>query len=85
MAAAGYLVEFIFGALGIVPTQRDIAVFTEGPTLNYTSVLNAIFVALAAILVWRFLRTGGPEMLRMMNGPGHRSMHEHEHTSNAVV
>jgi uncharacterized protein len=85
MAAAGYLVEVIFGALGIVPTQRDIAVFTEGPTLNYTSVLNAIFTGLAVILVWRFLRTGGPEMLRMMNGPRHRSMHEHEHTTGAVV
>jgi len=24
---------------------------------------------LAAVLVWRFLRTGGPDMLRMMNRP----------------
>jgi hypothetical protein len=24
---------------------------------------------LAALLMWRFLKTGGPEMLRMMNEP----------------
>jgi uncharacterized membrane protein YraQ (UPF0718 family) len=67
MAAAGYVVEVVFGALGIIPTHRDIAVFTSGPSLNYTSVLNVIFVLIAAALVFRFLRTGGPEMLRMMN------------------
>ena len=68
MAAAGFAVELLFSALGIVPTQRDIAVFTQGPTLNYTAVLNIAFLFLAAVLVWRFVRTGGPAMLRMM-GP----------------
>jgi len=76
MAAAGYLVELLFGALGIVPTQRDIGVFSEGPTLNYTSVLNVVFLVFAAILVWRFLRTRGPEMLRMMNAPRRAGMHD---------
>jgi uncharacterized protein len=87
MAAAGYLIELIFGAFALVPTQRDVAVFTEGPTMNYTSVLNVIFLALAAILVWRFFRTGGPEMLRMMNAPRDAGIHEHghEHTSHAAV
>ena len=87
MAAAGYVIELIFGAFGIVPTQRAIQVFTEGPTLNYTTVLNVIFLALAAILVWRFLRTGGPEMLRLMHAPAHAGAHEHghEHTSHAAV
>ena len=36
---------------------------------NYTSVLDMVFLVLAAALVWRFLRTGGPAMLRMMNQP----------------
>jgi hypothetical protein len=36
-------------------------------TLNYTTVLNVIFLILAAVLVVRFLRTGGPAMLRMMS------------------
>jgi uncharacterized membrane protein YraQ (UPF0718 family) len=71
MAVAGYAVELLFAGLGIVPTQRDIAVFTEGPSLNYTSVLNIVFLILAAVLVLRFVRTGGPAMLRMMNGGEH--------------
>src|SRR6266581_1006488 len=61
MAAAGYAVEILFSALGIVPTQRDNAVFTSttGVALNYTTVLNVAFLVLAAVLAWRFLRTGG--------------------------
>src|SRR5438477_1328560 len=77
MAAAGYVVEVVFGTLGIVPTQRAIDVFTTGPTLNYTSVLNVSFLVLAAILVARFLRTGGPEMLRMMSAPQPPVAHPH--------
>ena len=70
MAVAGYAVELLFAALGIVPIQRDITVFTEGPSLNYTTVLNIAFLVLAGLLVWRFLRTGGPAMLRMMDDHG---------------
>jgi hypothetical protein len=44
-------------------------------SLNYTTILNVIFLVLAAMLLIRFFRTGGPEMLRMMNWPQHR--HEH--------
>src|SRR6266540_2132955 len=32
-------------------------------------LLNLLFLALAAVLVVRFLRTNGPEMLRMMSAP----------------
>lgn len=69
MAAAGYAVELVFGTAGIIPTNRQVAKLTEGITLNYTSVLNIVFLVLAAVLVWRFLRTGGPAMLRMMAKP----------------
>jgi uncharacterized membrane protein YraQ (UPF0718 family) len=69
MAAAGYFVEFVFGALGIIPTNRAVAKISEGVTFNYTSVLNVVFLLVAATLVWRFLRTGGPAMLRMMDKP----------------
>ncbi len=69
MAVAGYVVEVLFGALGIIPTDRSVAKIGEGITFNYTSVLNIIFLVLAAVLVWRFLRTGGPAMLRMMSKP----------------
>ena len=30
-------------------------------------MLNIIFLAIAAVLVWRFLSTGGRSMLRMMS------------------
>ncbi|MGB8206448.1 MAG: permease, partial [Mycobacterium sp.] len=35
---------------------------------NYTTWLNIVFVALAAVLVVRFVTTGGIPMLRMMGG-----------------
>ena len=37
-------------------------------SLNYTTWLNIVFLLLAAVLVVRFVRTGGSPMLRMMNG-----------------
>ncbi len=69
MAAAGYIVELLFGALGIIPTNRAVNAIEQGPSLNYTTGLNVVFLVLAAILIVRFLRTGGPAMLRMMNVP----------------
>ncbi len=76
MAAAGYVVEFLFEALGIIPTNRNVAAITEGVQWNYTSILNIIFLVLAAILVIRFIRTGGIPMLRMMSKPEHEMHHE---------
>src|SRR6202140_2349856 len=67
MAGAALIVELIFGALGLVPAQRNARVVETSLTWNYTSVLNIAFLALAGLLVWRFLKTGGPAMLRMMN------------------
>jgi len=69
MAAAGYVVEILFGALGIIPTDRAVTLITQGPAWNYTTVLNIIFLGVAALLIWRFFKTGGPEMLRMMGMP----------------
>jgi uncharacterized membrane protein YraQ (UPF0718 family) len=69
MAAAGYLVELLFGALGIIPTNRAVSAIEQGPSLNYTAVLNAVCLLIAVAFVIRFLRTGGPAMLRMMNQP----------------
>jgi uncharacterized membrane protein YraQ (UPF0718 family) len=69
MAVAGYVVEILFGALGIIPTDRRVSAISEGITWNYASVLNLVFLLVAAILILRFLRTGGPAMLRMMSRP----------------
>src|SRR5713101_6522961 len=76
MAAAGYVVEFLFEALGIIPQNRTTVVITEGIQWNYTSILNIIFLALAALLVIRFIRTGGLPMLGMMNTPEKEMSHE---------
>ncbi|GAC1357072.1 MAG: permease [Ktedonobacteraceae bacterium] len=79
MAAAGYIVEFLFEALGIIPQNRNVVAFTEGIQWNYTTVLNIIFLVIAAILIIRFIRTGGVSMLRMMGTPDEHDMqHEHE-------
>src|SRR6266540_2433487 len=70
MVVAGLIIEFLFDALGLIPSgPRHAKVVEAHVSLNYTSALNFVFVAQAAVLVVRFLRTGGPEMLRMMKGP----------------
>jgi len=69
MVAAGYAVEIIFGVLGITPTERNATVLEASITWNYTTYLNLAFLALTPVLVVRFLRTGGPSMLRMMKQP----------------
>ena len=74
MAAAGYIVEFLFAALRIIPQNRNVVALTEGIHWNYTTVLNIIFLVLAAILVIRFIRTGGVSMLKMMNRPEHEEV-----------
>ncbi|WP_416955475.1 permease [Streptomyces sp. Agncl-13] len=83
MAVAGYIVEFAFGGLGLIPDQADAKIPDDGITWNYTTWLNIVFLLLAASLVVRFLRSGGPAMLRMMGGsPEHGEQeqgHEHHH------
>src|SRR6185295_7677381 len=51
MAAAGYIVEFAFQALGIVPTDRNVTAIDAHPALNYTAALNLIFLLIALVLV----------------------------------
>jgi uncharacterized membrane protein YraQ (UPF0718 family) len=71
MAAAGYLIELIFGTLGLIPAGRHAKVIEASIQWNYTTVLNIIFLILAAALCYRFTRTGGIPMLKMMGGqPG---------------
>ena len=69
MAAAAFIVEAAFGALGLIPEERKAEVVEAAVTWNYTTWLNVVFLILAALLVWRFMKTGGPAMLRMMNAP----------------
>lgn len=82
MALVGYVIEWLFAALGIIPENRNVVAITEGIQWNYTSVLNIIFLVLAALLLVRFFRTGGVAMLRMMDRPAqemdHHDMEQHE-------
>src|SRR5204863_6908054 len=54
MAAAGYVIEFLFAALGIIPENRNVVAITEGMQWNYTTVLNILFLIIATVLVIRF-------------------------------
>jgi uncharacterized protein len=77
MVAAGLAVELLFQAFGIVPTERNAKVEMASVTWNYTTYLNIVFLALAAVLVWRYFRRGGGiAMLRLMNAPA-GSTHDH--------
>ena len=79
MVTAGYLVELMFGAAGLIPSQRNAAVIEAGISWNYTSWLNIAFLALAAVLVVRFVTTGGIPMMRMMGGsPDAEHGHSHD-------
>jgi uncharacterized membrane protein YraQ (UPF0718 family) len=69
MAVAALIVEALFGAFGLIPEERKALVLEASITWNYTTWLNIIFLVLCTLLVWRFMKTGGPEMLRMMNAP----------------
>ena len=80
MAVAGLAIELAFRVLGLVPGERNARVVEASIELNYTTVLNIVFLILAAVLVWRFLRTGGPEMLKMMGEPAHE---DHGHGGHA--
>jgi hypothetical protein len=68
MAGAALAVEGIFGALHLIPSHTHLMVMEEAVRWNYTSVLNLIFVAVSGLLLVRFLKTGGPAMLREMGG-----------------
>jgi hypothetical protein len=68
MVAGGYIIEFTFGGLGLVPAERAAKVTGTGITWNYTTILNIIFLLVAAALVARFVRSGGAPMLKAMGG-----------------
>lgn len=65
---AGYAVEIIFGVLGLIPSERHANVEMAQVSWNYTTFLNIAFIVLAVVLVIRFIRTGGRQMLAMMGG-----------------
>ncbi len=79
MVVAGYLIELIFGAANLIPRQRSATVLHAGISWNYTTWLNIIFLGIAAVLVTRFITSGGMPMLRMMGGSPEAEGHQHGH------
>ena len=78
MVAAGYLVELLFNGLGLTPTTRNAKVGEMAIHWNYTTVLNIAALAIAAGLTYRFIRTGGLPMLKMMGGSPDAEHHGHD-------
>ncbi len=68
MVSAGYVVELVFGGLGLVPSGRHAKVGEMAVRFDYTTVLNVVFLLVAGALVIRFVRSGGLPMLKMMGG-----------------
>src|SRR2546430_9960134 len=66
MFVAALLIELLFDLLGLIPSQRSAQIVETSISLNYTTVLNVIFLAIALLLVVRFLKSSGPKMLAHM-------------------
>jgi uncharacterized protein len=80
MVSAGYVIELLFSALGLVPSERHARVTEVSIHWDYTTILNIVALGVAAGLVFRFVRTGGMPMLKMMGGgpvAGPATHHDH--------
>ncbi len=77
MAVAAVAIELPLDALGLESRERNAKVVEASVSWNYKTYLNIALLALAAVLVWRFLRTVGMPMLRTMNKPAEAQAHHH--------
>jgi hypothetical protein len=83
MALAGFLIGGAFQLLGLAPTNHHLTVFETQPSWNYTTFLDLAFLVLMAVLGWRFVTTGGIEMLRAHSRrpePGANLVHSGHHS-----
>jgi uncharacterized membrane protein YraQ (UPF0718 family) len=69
MALAGLVVEGLFALLNLTPTRNASTAMAPMFAWDSTTWLDFGALAIAAILGWRFLTTGGPAMLKAMNAP----------------
>ena len=79
MVAAGYVVELLFGTTDLIPKQRNATVMEATISWNYTTWLNIAFLIVAALLIVRFVTSGGMPMLRMMGGSPDAQPHHGDH------
>jgi uncharacterized membrane protein YraQ (UPF0718 family) len=83
MAVAGYIVEFLFDGLGLVPAARRARVTEMAIQWNYTTILNIVALLVAAGLIYRFIQTGALPMLKMMGGEP-KGMHDDDDSLSAA-
>ncbi len=69
MVAAGLIIGLLFTAFGWVPGSRNVAALETTIAWDATTYLNIAVLAVIALLLVRFLRTGGVGMLKMMDMP----------------
>src|SRR5487761_516011 len=87
MSLAGFLIGLAFNLTGLTPAHFSVSAFQAPPAWNYTSFLDLVFIALIAVMLWRFLTTGGPQMIRAMSQPGgggHAHV-DHEHMDHGNI
>jgi uncharacterized membrane protein YraQ (UPF0718 family)/YHS domain-containing protein len=72
MVLSGFLIGLAFDLTGLTPAHHAVRVLQSHPEWNYTTFLDIAFLALASLLGYRFLTTGGPEMLRTMESSPER-------------
>lgn len=66
MAVSALIIEYLFQLSGLVPNDRHKQIIESSIQFNYTAILNILFGMLLIILLYRFLKTKGMMMLKMM-------------------
>ena len=75
MVAAGLIVGAVLRRARSGAGDRAVAALTSAITWDATTYLNIATLVVIALLLMRFLRTGGVSMLRMMNMPVEQAVH----------
>lgn len=66
MACSALIIELLFQFFHLIPAKRSAQIVEMSMQFNYTSVLNMIFAVISITLLYRFIKTKGIAMLRMM-------------------
>ena len=66
MVLASLIIEFSFQLFHLTPEHRNAEIVEMSIKLNYTTILNIIFAGVGSILLYRFWKTNGIEMLKKM-------------------
>jgi hypothetical protein len=61
----------------LIPIERNADIGRAAFSLNYTTILNILTLALAGWLYLRYRRPGGPAMLRSMKDQSEGKHHHH--------